>query len=216
MRVFEPYQVKLPQKSRAELQKTIAEAKAKGFPVRVALIGDNFDLGSAALLFRKPQIYAKFLAQELAQFNTDWLLVVMPNGYGVYHCKGIKRADGHVDPCELTYPLGADQRALRGVPAPEKSGQDLAAAATAALRGGRAGPRREPLRRRRRSTSSPGVLAILLAAGCITLLWRRSHRGPHPQGEESDDPVHWARHGRPGHRDARQFRRHGGGSRRIG
>ena len=35
--------------------------------MRVAMIAHDYDLGSAALLFRQPKVYSKFLAQELAQ-----------------------------------------------------------------------------------------------------------------------------------------------------
>src|SRR5262249_13075235 len=78
-RVFYPYYDKVPKASQQQLQQTIADAKKKGYAVRVAMIGKVYDLGSAGLLYKKPQPYSQFLAQELAQFNTDWVLVVMPN-----------------------------------------------------------------------------------------------------------------------------------------
>ncbi|HEY6888682.1 MAG TPA: hypothetical protein VI300_12910, partial [Solirubrobacter sp.] len=133
-RVFYPYQAKVPKASASALEKTIAAAKDKGYSVRVAMIADEFDMGSVGLLNRKPQVYAKFLAQELAQFNTDWVLIVMPNGYGIYHCVGKKRAGGYTDPCEAGAPAGADEQALRALPTVEKSRQDYAAAADVAVR----------------------------------------------------------------------------------
>jgi hypothetical protein len=126
-RVFFPYYEKLPKASTQALTATIAKAKAAGYPVRVALIAHVYDLGSAGLLYRKPQSYAQFLAQELAQFNADWLLVVMPNGYGIYHCVA-KRGVG---PCESALPTAADKRRLASLPAP---GRDLAAAGDTAVR----------------------------------------------------------------------------------
>jgi hypothetical protein len=130
-RVFYPYYIKLPPASTKALTHSIATAKEKGYAVRVALIAHDYDLGSAGLLYRKPQVYAKFLAQELAQFNRDWLLVVMPNGYGVYHCVPKKRAGGYSDPCELGVPTAADERLLATLPAP---GGDLAASGNVAVR----------------------------------------------------------------------------------
>jgi hypothetical protein len=172
-RLFLPYQVKFSKAQLDELNGTIAKAKTKGFPIRVALIAHNFDLGTAGLLYRKPQTYAQFLAQELAMFNTDYLLVVMPNGYGAYHCKGIRRADGHVDPCEGTKPIKADQEALAGVATAEKNG-DMAAAATEAIKavaaehGAKLGSSRTPL--------VIGAVAVVLGLLAGALLFRRARR----------------------------------------
>jgi len=134
-RVFWPYSVKLPLESRKGLLETVNKATKKGFPVRVALINNEFDLGSAGLLSRHPQEYAKFLAQELALVKgKDWLIVVMPNGYGVYHCVGVRRPEGYVDPCEKEDRADADKRALRALAAPEKSRIDMAASGEEAVR----------------------------------------------------------------------------------
>jgi hypothetical protein len=98
------------------------------------MIANEFDLGSAGLLYRKPQPYAQFLAQELAMFNTDWLLVVMPNGYGIYRCLVKKRPEGYSDPCEGNRATAADQKLLAALPTQERSHQDFAAAADVAVR----------------------------------------------------------------------------------
>jgi len=132
-RVFLPYYVKLPPASVKRLNATIAAAKAKGYKVRVAMIDHDYDLGSAGVLWAKPQTYAKFLAQELASFNTDWVLIVMPNGYGIYHCTPKQRAGGYSDPCEGGRPTQADQRVLAGVAPATRSHADAAAAGTAAV-----------------------------------------------------------------------------------
>jgi hypothetical protein len=126
-RVFYPYTVKPPKASAKKLEATIAAAAKHGYPVRVAMIGDVYDLGSAGLLMDKPQVYAKFLATELGQFNADWVLIVMPGGYGIYHCVGKKG----VGPCEAGRPTAADERLLKSLPRP---GRDLAAAADVAVR----------------------------------------------------------------------------------
>jgi hypothetical protein len=130
-RVFFPYYVELPTD---ELNRTVAQAQSNGYPVRVALIAHDFDLGAVTPLWRKPRTYAKFLAQELSTFNTDWVLIVMPNGYGVYRCVAEEREGGYADPCEGGSPRAPDERALAVLPTPEASKQDVATAGVAAVR----------------------------------------------------------------------------------
>jgi hypothetical protein len=172
---FYPYYIKLPPASTKALTQTIKAAKAKGYPIRVALIGHDYDLGSAGVLFRHPKDYAKFLAQELASFNSDWLLVVMPNGYGIYHCVPKKRPGGYSDPCESGRPTAADERALAALPTPAGGKLDLAAAANGAIRrlaalhgasldGGGALPK-----------LLAGAVALAVLGGAIAL-FRRSRR----------------------------------------
>jgi hypothetical protein len=133
-RAFYPYEIKLPAASTKALTDTLTRAKEQGFPIRVAMIARDFDLGSAGLLYRKPKPYAQFLAQELAMFNTDWLLVVMPNGYGLYHCLPKQQAAGYSDPCEANGATGADEKLLAALPTQERSRQDFAAAGDVAVR----------------------------------------------------------------------------------
>ncbi len=52
--------------------------------MRVALIATRGDLGAVPVLYEKPQRYADFLGQEIVYYYKGPLLVVMPNGYGVY------------------------------------------------------------------------------------------------------------------------------------
>jgi hypothetical protein len=127
---FEPYTAKIPPDSRKQLAATIAAVRAKRYPVRVAMIGDQYDLGSAGLLMNRPQEYARFLATELAQFNRDWVLVVMPKGYGIYRCVAVPHPGG-ADECGKSVPNAADIKALKGLGAPRG---DLALSADRAIR----------------------------------------------------------------------------------
>jgi hypothetical protein len=70
---------------RALLQQTNAAVKKK-FPIRVAVVYQQSDLGLIQSLWRKPQPYANFLGKELISFGRyhGTLLVAMPNGYGVF------------------------------------------------------------------------------------------------------------------------------------
>jgi hypothetical protein len=112
---------KLPAPSKLELTRVVGEANRRGYTVRVALIGNRFDLGSVPVFWRKPQTYAKFLSQELngpAPY-TNRVLVVMPNGYGLSR-------NGNE--------LPAERNVLDGVSSADARGEDLATAGTRAVR----------------------------------------------------------------------------------
>jgi hypothetical protein len=79
------------------------------------VIASPADLGSVTELWRQPQNYARFLAQELSLLYRGPLLVVMPNGYGLYRLAG---------------PLATERSALAGVRSP---GPNLATATIAAI-----------------------------------------------------------------------------------
>lgn len=182
-RVFYPYEIKLPKASTTALEKTIASAREKGYSVRVAMIAHDYDLGSAGLLYRQPKVYAKFLAQELAQFNSDWVLIVMPNGYGLFNCVPLKRPGGYSDPCEKQEPMGADEKLLAGLPKVSKD--DYAAAADTAVR------RLAELHGASFGSPLPKILgaavaALVLAGGAIALLRRR---GRHERRDDVDEQA---------------------------
>jgi hypothetical protein len=183
-RVFYPYQLKLPRESTSSLEKTIEKARSKGYSVRVAMIAHDFDLGSVPQLFKQPQLYSKFLAQELAQFNSDWVLVVMPNGYGIFNCVGVRRAEGYVDPCEKEEPSKADQRALAALP---KAKGDYAAASEVAVR------RLAELHGVGFGSPLPklvgALVVVALLAGGVVLLRRRRKKGRDQAGDQVGHPV---------------------------
>ena len=157
----------LPASSKSELTRVVGEANRRGYTVRVALIGNRFDLGSVPVFWRKPQTYAKFLSQELVgpAPYTNRVLVVMPNGYG------LSRSGKE---------LPAERRALDGVSSAHTSREDLAAAGTRAVRrlaavhgieieansGGEGG---------RLIVVGAAVAALAAAAAAGALLWRRGH-----------------------------------------
>ena len=118
-KTFLPFDAKIPKAQADRLTGIVEDANKKGFEVRVALISRAFDLGAVPSLWRKPTTYARFLGQELTIVYRNRLLVVMPNGYGVWRV-------GKVLPHE--------QRILDTLPAPGPGGPALAAAATRAVR----------------------------------------------------------------------------------
>ena len=117
-KVYFPLDAPLPNSDREALQKTVDEANARGYPIRVALIPFTSDLGTAVSLWRHPQDYSKFLGSELAFVYRNRLLVVQPSGFGFYHQK---------------QPVSKERRVLAKVPV-GTTPAELAQSATAAVR----------------------------------------------------------------------------------
>lgn len=117
--LFLPFDGSTPKASEAQLRALLADAKAKGYPVRVAVIRTRTDLGAVPSPFERPQRYAPFLGQELRFLFKGPLLVVMPNDYGFYW---------------LAHDTTAEDRVLAALPAPSQA-PDLARAAVPAVQG---------------------------------------------------------------------------------
>jgi hypothetical protein len=98
-----------------QLRALVQAAKAHGFRIKVALIAGKADLGLVKTLWRKPQLYAQFLGQELLFIYRGRLLIVMPNGYGI--ARGGK-------------PLPSERKLLDSAAPPDRTGIDLATAAS--------------------------------------------------------------------------------------
>jgi hypothetical protein len=105
----------------ASLAQSVAGVYRRGDRLKVAVVADVTDLGAIPSLFDHPTEYAKFLGLELSLVHVGPLLVVMPNGFGVY--------DGG-------RPTLAENRVLRGIHvggSDTKALTEAAAAAVAAL-----------------------------------------------------------------------------------
>jgi hypothetical protein len=85
---FYPYS---PQASRPLVQALnglLAQVRRSGYPMKVAMIASQADLGSYPTMFNQPQRYADLLASELpvnphgSVRDALHLLVVMPGGFG--------------------------------------------------------------------------------------------------------------------------------------
>jgi hypothetical protein len=88
-----PYDGKIATSQQKRIETMLQSAKEQGFPLKLAVIATPYDLGAVPILYKKPQTYAKFLAQEDYYFWKDELLVVMPNGYGLYKLKNLPPED---------------------------------------------------------------------------------------------------------------------------
>ena len=90
---FTSYDKSISKSESAKLVAMLTDAKTRGFPLKVAVIVSPYDLGAVPVLYKRPQTYAKFLGQEIYFVTKDELLVVMPNGYGIYKARGLPAAD---------------------------------------------------------------------------------------------------------------------------
>ena len=84
LKLFLPYDVKIPKERQQELTSFIEATNRSGYAIRVAIIGISYDLGSVTSLWRQPRTYARFLGAELQFVYSKRLLIVMPNGFGMY------------------------------------------------------------------------------------------------------------------------------------
>ena len=116
---FLPFESMMPKSDADELTAMLADAKEKGLRGARRADRDAHDLGAVAVLYRKPQRYARFLGQELVYYYKGPLLVVMPNGYGVF---------------ENGKPLPAAAKVVAPLPPPGTGGAALAQGATSAVR----------------------------------------------------------------------------------
>lgn len=82
--LFLPQDAAVPAPQQAQLQSLVQAASRAGIPIRVALIASPADLGSITELWRQPAEYASFLGEELSLTYRGLLLVVMPDGFGLY------------------------------------------------------------------------------------------------------------------------------------
>ena len=84
LKVFLPFDVKVPKERQREFMSFVEAANRSGYAIRVAVIGSSYDLGSVTSLWRQPRTYARFLGAELQFVYAKRLLIVMPNGFGMY------------------------------------------------------------------------------------------------------------------------------------
>jgi hypothetical protein len=176
--VFLPYNNDVPESLARELREATEGAKKAGFPVKVAVIASKADLGLIYSLWRQPKLYAPFLGRELLFLYRDTLIVVMPNGFGVF------RDNKSVD---------REQRLLATIKTGEGATPLARAALLAVQRLAKASG--HPI-----GSGSGGFVTrdrILIAAGALVLLTllvlggfrtRRRRLKLGPQEQEDDDP----------------------------
>jgi hypothetical protein len=157
LETFVPFDANVPKAQTEQFDAIVAEAKKRGFRIKVALIASEVDLGAVPSLWRKPETYARFLGQEIFFIYKGRLLIVMPNGYGV------SRAGK---------PLPSGQRVVDAQPKPGKGGPALATAAIRAVQrlAAQAGVQLEiPKASSGHKTSHDRLVLAVIAAGILAL-----------------------------------------------
>jgi hypothetical protein len=123
--IYTPVAQKISPAVLQQLQSTMAQAKAGGFDVRVALILDRTDLGAVPQLFGHPVQYVKLLSSELYYSWKGALVAVQPAGVGVQNIKPLAPAQALADTIRVGSPATADGLALAANEAIRKlAGQD--------------------------------------------------------------------------------------------
>ncbi|HZT92609.1 MAG TPA: hypothetical protein VFA05_11275 [Gaiellaceae bacterium] len=115
---FIPPDAGVPPAYSNQLGAVLADAKARGFEVRVAVIASRYDLGAIPIVFHRPKQYAPFLSKEVLFAYRGRILTVMSNGYGIAR-------NGNAVP--------AEQAILDRLPRPGASGPRMAAGASRAV-----------------------------------------------------------------------------------
>lgn len=82
---FFPYQPPVSSGLQNQLIQELGRLKQKGFNLKVAIIQSPIDLGAIPNMFGHPQAYAEFLGREISFNQPQPLLVVMPDGFGLFH-----------------------------------------------------------------------------------------------------------------------------------
>jgi hypothetical protein len=79
--VYYPYAPKVARPLTTALDALLKRVRAGGYPMKVALIQTQADLGAYPSLFGDTQSYANLLSKEISFNSTPHLLVVMPSGF---------------------------------------------------------------------------------------------------------------------------------------
>ena len=77
-----PYSPKVPDGVGKGLTDTLERASKKGYPLKVAIIASQNDLGAVPQFYGNAQPYADHLESEIAFDKPKPLLIVMPTGFG--------------------------------------------------------------------------------------------------------------------------------------
>ena len=113
-----------------QLMGLLEAADRLGYPVKLALVGNEEDLAYDLTMLRKPQAYAEFVAEQVSAAGPleAPLVVVTPYGFGV---AGSEEREGRLQPVTRA----SARKLLRGLRiSPRATGDALAAAGTAAVR----------------------------------------------------------------------------------
>jgi hypothetical protein len=136
------------------LKAVVQSANVKGYPIRVALIKDETDLGTVPNLLNQPQKYSEFLGPEIRFAYKGDLLVVMPTGLGITTTDSTPPPAKAIQGMQVEAGGSPDGLALTA----EEAVKKLAAASG------------HPLEAKKKSGGGGGALAGILVAVALLLL----------------------------------------------
>lgn len=162
--LFLPQDAGVAAAQQARVEALLEEAARDRAPIRVAVVASPADLGSVTALWRQPQSYARFLGQELSLMYRGLLLVVMPDGYGLFRASG---------------PLSGEQSALAATSLPTRGVGSATIAAVRRLAAGSGHPLPLPSATSAssgRSSDAVSWIVLVLGVALIALAWSASVR----------------------------------------
>jgi hypothetical protein len=166
--VYLPYQPQPSKQAATAIKVTLRRTREAGYPLHVAIIGSDVDLGDVPEYFGKPQDYADFLYPEIDFEVKGPLLVVMPAGYGTHKAGG--SAKDAVE--KLDAPSGTDRDAL----------VRAAIDASAAMSKAEGHPVKTPKLAGGTGSSGSGLVPVLALVGLVGIgfglaIWKRRTAG---------------------------------------
>ena len=171
--LFLPWDAGVSTAQQGQLTALLQAAAHSGYQLRVALIASQSDLGSVTELWRDPRGYAQFLGEELSLVYHGTLLVVMPNGLGLYRSSGSTVAE-HASLASVEFPGSGARLGPNAIAAIQRlaaaSGHSLASVRLLPTSNTPASPGKAP--------SSNTLPWTVFAAGCalVALAWSASLR----------------------------------------
>jgi hypothetical protein len=163
------------------LKSVVDAANAKGYPIRIALIKDETDLGTVPNLLNQPQKYSEFLGPEIRFAYKGDLLVVMPTGLGLTTTDETPPPSSAIEGMQVEAGGSPDGLALTA----EEAVKRLAAAAG------------HPLEAKKKSGGGGGAIAgiivavVLLLLGIVGAFWLRRSQAPAapPASADAETPA---------------------------
>jgi hypothetical protein len=173
---FLPWDAGAAPAQQARLVTILGAAARTGYPIRVAVIASQSDLGSVTALWRRPELYARFLDQELSLEYKGPVLIVMPNGVGLASAAPLSAAArSAVAAAAPAGPIGRARLVIVADTATEK----LAAASGHALPASMLTPT-APDAAGSRSSGAIAYAVLAVGAVLIALAWVVSFRARPP------------------------------------
>jgi hypothetical protein len=169
--LFNPIDSGIPFATVDRLQGVLGLSAKAGFPIRVAMINSATDLGTVTSLWGKPPYeYAEYLWEELRNLYDGQILVVMPNGFGLWgppHGRfAVTKAELKVRALAPGKGVSLADAAMTAVPLLARAdGHTVPGAAQVEIVVPRAAGTRTPL---------TAWLALVLGALLIAVCWRAS------------------------------------------